>query len=67
MISKEFLSLLGEINHLKDIGISNFSIDGRYKDNDYNKIVGIYKKAFEGNIEEKELLKYSCQNTSGNY
>ena len=63
----EELSLLGEINHLKDIGISNFSIDGRYKDNDYNKIVGIYKKAFEGNIEEKELLKYSCQNTSGNY
>lgn len=61
------LSLLKEINHLKDIGFCNFSIDGRYKDNDYYKIVGIYKSALNGNIDKKELLKYSPKNTLGNY
>ncbi len=61
------LSLISEINHLKDIGFCNFSIDCRYKDDKYYKIVDIYKKAIEGSINEKELLNYSSKNTLGNY
>ena len=61
------LSLLEEINHLKNLGYCNFSIDGRYKDNDYYKMVEVYKSALNGNINKKELLKYSPKNTLGNY
>lgn len=63
----EDLSLLKEIEHLKHIGFSNFSIDGRWKDNCYYKIIEIYESALKGNINEKELLKYSPKNTIGNY
>ena len=63
----EDLSLLNEIEHLKHIGFSNFSIDGRWKDNYYYKIIEIYESALKGNINEKELLKYSPKNTLGNY
>ena len=63
----EDLSLLKEIEHLKHIGFSNFSIDGRWKDNYYYKIIEIYESALKGNINEKELLKYSPKNTIGNY
>ena len=63
----EELSLLTEINHLKKIGFSNFSIDGRWKDDGYCRITSIYKSALEGTILEKELLKYSSKNTFGNY
>ena len=61
------LSLLTEINHLKDIGFFNFSIDGRYKDDEYYKIVNIYKKALNGTIDKKELEKYSPKNTLANF
>lgn len=61
------LSLLGEINHLKRIGYSNFAIDGRYKDDAYIKIIDIYNEALKGNIREKQLAKYSPKNTLGNY
>ena len=61
------LSLLGEINHLKMIGYSNFAIDGRYKNDEYVRIINVYNEALNGNINEKELLKYSFKNTLGNY
>lgn len=61
------LSLLNEINYLKNIGFSNFSIDGRYKDKNYYNIIKVYKEALNGNINEKELEKYSPKNTLGNY
>ena len=61
------LSLLGEINHLKMIGYANFAIDGRYKNDNYYKIIDIYNEALNGNINENELLKYSPKNTMGNY
>ena len=61
------LSLLDKINHLKDIGFVNFSIDGRYKDDDYYRIIGVYKEALNGNISKKELEKYSPKNTIANY
>ena len=61
------LSLIHEINHLKEIGFCNFSIDGRYKNDNYCKIIDVYKKAIEGTINEKEMLKYSPKNTLGNY
>ena len=61
------LSLLREINYLKNIGFSNFAIDGRYKDENYYKIVKVYIEALNGNIDEKKLEKYSPKNTLGNY
>lgn len=61
------LSLLSEINYLKEIGFCNFSIDGRYKDDDYYKIIDVYKKALVGNIDKKELEKYSFKNTIANF
>ncbi len=61
------LSLLEEISHLKNLGYCNFSIDGRYKDDDYYKMVDVYKSALNGNINKKELLKFSPKNTMGNY
>ena len=61
------LSLIGEINHLKNFGYSNFSIDGRYKSDDYHKMIGIYKEALNGNVSKNELEKYSLKNTTANY
>ena len=61
------LSLLEEINHLKNLGFVNFSIDGRYKDDEYYKMVDIYKEALNGNINKKELEKYSPKNTTANF
>ena len=67
LFNGEELSLLKEINHLKNIGFSNFAIDGRWKDNEYLNMIDIYKFALKGNTQEKELLKYSPKNTLGNY
>ena len=67
IFSDSELSLIDEISHLNDIGYSNFSIDGRYRHDDYHKMVGIYKSALEGNVSKKELLKYSPKNTTANY
>lgn len=61
------ISLLNEIKYLKEIGYCNFSIDGRYKNDNYCKIVDIYKDALNGKINKKELLKYSPENTLGNF
>jgi putative protease len=61
------LSLIGEISHLKNLGYSNFSIDGRYKSDDYCKMIDIYKEALNGNVNKKELEKYSLKNTTANY
>ena len=61
------LSLIEEINHLKNLGYTNFSIDGRYKDDNYYKVVNIYRQALNGNIDKKELEKYSPKNTVANY
>jgi len=61
------LSLLDKINHLRDAGFMNFSIDGRYKDDDYYRIIDVYKEALNGNISKKELEKYSPKNTIANY
>lgn len=67
LFNSEELSLLKEIAHLKDIGFCNFSIDGRWKEDNYCNIIDIYNSALKGEINEKELLKYSPKNTSGNY
>ncbi len=67
IFNSEELSLIDEISHLKSIGFCNFSIDGRWKDNDYCKVVNVYKSALQGNIDKNELLKYSPKNTLGNY
>ncbi|WP_458454121.1 U32 family peptidase [Methanobrevibacter sp.] len=61
------LSFLNEINHLKNIGFCNFSIDGRFKGDDYYKMVDVYKDAINGNIDKKELEKYSPKNTVANF
>lgn len=61
------LSLIEEINHLKSIGFRNFSIDGRYRDDDYHKVVDIYRQALNGCINKNELEKYSPKNTVANY
>ena len=61
------LSLIDEINYLNDIGYSNFAIDGRYKDDAYYKMIDIYNSAFNGQINQKELLKLSPKNTLANY
>ena len=67
LFNGEELSLLAEINHLKNVGFCNFSIDGRWKGDEYCKITDVYRHALEGNVNEKELLRYSLKNTSGNY
>lgn len=61
------LSLINEIKHLKNINYSNFAIDGRYKDDEYYKMIDIYNCAINGYINEKELKKYSSKNTIANY
>ena len=63
----EEISLLPQINHLKEIGYSNFAIDARFRDDKYCEIVNVYKKAFEGKLDKNSLLKYSTKNTLGNY
>ena len=67
IFSDSELSLIDEINYLNKIGFSNFAIDGRYKDNDYYKMIDIYNSAFKGQINKKELLKISPKNTLANY
>ena len=61
------VSLINEINYLNNLGFSNFSIDGRYKTDDYFKIITVYKNAVNGTLNEKELKTYSLKNTTGTY
>ncbi|MBQ6098863.1 MAG: U32 family peptidase [Methanobrevibacter sp.] len=67
IFSDSELSLLSQINHLKELGYTNFAIDGRYKNDTYIKMIDIYKNALKGTIDEKELLKISPKNTTANY
>ncbi len=67
IFSDSELSLIDEINYLNSIGFCNFAIDGRYKEDDYYKMIDIYKSAFRGNINKKELIKLSPKNTLANY
>ena len=61
------LSLIDEITYLNSIGFCNFAIDGRYKDDDYCKMIDIYDAAFKGNLNKKELIRISPKNTLANY
>ena len=45
IFSKKEITFLNEINQFKEMGYINFSIDGRYRDEEYCKIIDIYKKA----------------------
>ena len=67
IFSSEDLSLLKEIPHLKNIGYCNFSIDGRWRDEEYINMINIYSKALKGDVNTSELKKYALKNTSGNY
>ena len=60
----EDLSLIDEIRYLAEIGYVNFSIDGRYKDKDYIKLIDLYKDALNGKNINKEILG---DITKGNY
>lgn len=61
------LSLINEITYLKSINYSNFAIDGRYKNDDYYKMIDIYNNVINGKIDEKKLREYSPKNTIANY
>ena len=67
IFSDSELSLIDEISYLKELGYCNFSIDGRYKDDDYYKMIDIYNQAISGKINKKELIKISSKNTIFNY
>ena len=64
IFNSEDLSLIDEINHLTSIGYVNFSIDGRYKNKDYIKVIDLYNDILKGNKINKEILRKS---TKGNY
>lgn len=61
------LSLLEEISYLKSINLVNFSIDGRWRDDNYLKMIEIYYNAINDEINKEELLKISSKNTKGNF
>lgn len=67
IFSDSELSLIHEINHLKEIGFVNFAIDGRYKADGYTEMIDIYQNALNGTINGKELEKISPKNTVANY
>ena len=72
ILNSEELCLFDEIDYLKSIGISNFSIDARWKSPDYIKDIGkTYRNLIddEGNIEEsKKIIDKHCQNiTKANF
>ncbi|WP_082706318.1 U32 family peptidase [Methanobrevibacter sp. YE315] len=67
IFNDEELCLINEITHLKNIGFSNFAIDGRYKDDEHYRMIDIYNSALNGTVNEKELKRYSSKNTTANY
>lgn len=72
ILNSEELCLFDEIDYLKSIGISNFSIDARWKSFDYIKDIGkTYRNLIDGasNIEEsKKIIDKYCQNlTKANF
>lgn len=67
IFNNEDLSLIDEIEYLKSIGYINFSIDGRFKNNNYFKLIETYNDALNGETNKKEILKYSSKITKGNF
>ena len=67
IFNSEDLSLIDEIDYLKSIGYVNFSIDGRFKNNSYFKLIDTYNKVLDGEINKKEILKHSSKITKGNF
>ena len=64
IFNNEDLSLIDEIGYLKSIGYVNFSIDGRYKNKDYIKMIDLYNDALNDNAKNKGIIKNF---TKGNY
>ena len=64
IFNNEDLSLIDEITYLNSIGYVNFSIDGRYKNKDYIKMIDLYNDALNGNAKNKGIIKNF---TKGNY
>lgn len=68
ILNDEELCLLGEIPYLKSINYVNFSIDGRWKNPEYLKVVDIYRSAIENDeFKLRQLKEISPKNTLGNY
>ena len=72
ILNCEELCLLDEIDYLKSIGISNFSIDARWKSLDYiNDIGKVYRSIIDGgdNLDEsKKTIDKHCPNlTKANF
>ena len=64
IFNSQDLSLIEEIRYLNSIGYVNFSIDGRFKNKDYIKMIDLYKEVLNDKINNKEIFKDS---TKGNY
>lgn len=72
ILNSEELCLFDEISYLKSIGISNFSIDARWKTLDYIKDIGkIYRNLIdeEGNVDEskRKIANYCPNITKANF
>ncbi|MBR4396462.1 MAG: U32 family peptidase, partial [Methanobrevibacter sp.] len=72
ILNSEELCLFDEIDYLKSIGISNFSIDARWKSLDYIKNIGkTYRNLIDGEsniIKSKKTIDKYCQNiTKANF
>ena len=63
----EDLSLINKLEELKSFGCINFSIDGRFRNKDYVKMIDIYVDALNNKIDTEELIKISPENTIANY
>ena len=64
IFNNEDLSLIDEITYLNSIGYVNFSIDGRYKNKDYIKMIDLYNDILNGETKNKVIIKNF---TKGNY
>lgn len=72
MLNYQDLCLINEVDFLKEIGVSNFSIDARWKNIDYvNNIGEIYKDVIDNGNVSKNILnnikKYSPNISCGNF
>ncbi len=67
ILNSEELSLIQEIPFLQSIGYSNFSIDGRWKDESYLDMINVYNLAINGEINLKKLNKISSKNSKFNF
>ena len=67
VFSDKDFSLISEVNYLKSLGFCNFSVDGRFRDDDYYKIIDLCKKALDDDFNQNELLKYCPEFSLFNY